>query len=107
MKCNGASEATRISRTYILNDHRIFVEVLARYLREAAHIEVVGTGLRGPKAYAEIAALQPHVVVTDPGPKLADIAPTIGQLRQAAPGAAIVVLTQSFDEEYPLAAQHV
>ena len=87
-------------RLYILNDNRIFVEVLARYLDQFPDLEVVGTGLRGPAAYHELELLQPEVVVVDPGPRLGDIEPTILRLRQALPGAAIVALSQPFDDEY-------
>ena len=88
-------------RLFILNDHPIFVEVLGRYLASQPDLRIVGIGLRGPQAYAEIAELQPDVVLVDPGPKLTDIAPTVAHLRDAAPSAGLLVLTLNFDEEYP------
>ncbi len=105
MTSNGANGHGRPCRIYVLNDHMIFVKALGHYLETYGDIEVVGTGVRGAQAYAEIARLQPSAVVVDPGPGLADIPLTISALRQAAPQAAIIALTQNFDEEYPAAAR--
>jgi DNA-binding NarL/FixJ family response regulator len=91
----------RTIRVFVLNDHYMFVQVLGHYLRDFKDIHVVGTGLRGPDAYANIAKLQPDIVVVDPGPRVSDIAPTTTRLREAAPDAAIIGLAQSYDEEYP------
>jgi DNA-binding NarL/FixJ family response regulator len=90
----------RICRLFVLNDNQIFVQVLGRFLDDYPDLEMVGSGIRGAAAYRHIAELQPDVIVVDPGPRVADIEPTIQSVRQAS-RAPIVALTQNYDEEYP------
>ena len=93
------------SRVYVLDDHRIFRDILLHYLKETEAIEVAGADRRGPDAYTAIAQLQPEVVVVDPGPRPEDIAPTVALLRLAAPRAAIIALSFSYDEDYAATAR--
>jgi two-component system nitrate/nitrite response regulator NarL len=95
------------SRVYVLDDHRIFVDILLHYLNETEGLEVVGAGPRGPQTYAQIAALAPDVVVVDPGPRLESIAPTLSEVRQAVPRAAVIALSFSYEEAYPAIARQV
>ena len=91
---------SRNCRLYILNDNRIFVQVLGQFLDTYPDFLVVGSGIRSAAAYAQIAELQPDVIVVDPGPRLTDIEPTIQRVREAS-CAPMVALTQNYDEEYP------
>jgi DNA-binding NarL/FixJ family response regulator len=93
------------SRVYVLDDHVIFRDILLHYLKETEVFEVVGADRRWPDAYAAIRRLQPEVVVVDPGPRPEDIAPTVALLRQAAPRAALIALSFSYDEDYAAAAR--
>ena len=94
------------ARVYLLDDHRIFLDVLRHYLRDVEGVSVVGAGRRGPEAYQQVRVLQPDVVVVDPGPQLEDIAVVVARLREAAPHAALIVLSLSYDDNYGAVAHH-
>ena len=93
------------SRVFLLDDHRVFRDSLYSYLQESDGLQVVGSDRRGPAAYTHIAALQPAVVVVDPGPRLEDVAPTLAQVRQAAPEAALIALSFCSDDDFAAAAR--
>ena len=105
MTAADSSAPSPVSRVYVLDDHRIFRDILLHYLKETETVEVIGAARRDPDAYTAIARLQPDVVVVDPGLRPEDIAPTVALLRQAAPRAALIALSFSDDEDYAAAAR--
>jgi len=85
------------ARTLIVDDHPLTREALARLL-SANDFEVVGQASSGAEAIELAATLVPELVVLDLTMPDMDGLQALPRLREAAPHAAIVVLTASEDD---------
>lgn len=87
------------TRVQIVDDHFLFAEALGAIIRDLPDYELVGLAVTGPQALSMAQATQPEVVLLDyhlPGYDAEVLAP---RLRQAAPGAKIVILTSDTTDD--------
>ena len=90
-------------RILIVDDHPLTRDALATLLGGNG-FDVVGVASGGAEAVARAAQLQPDVVLLDITMPEIDGLAALPQIREAAPGAEVVMLTASEDEENLLAA---
>jgi DNA-binding NarL/FixJ family response regulator len=90
-------------RILIVDDHPLTRDALATLLGGNG-FDVVGVASGGAEAVARASLLQPDVVLLDITMPEVDGLAALPQIREAAPGAEVVMLTASEDEENLLAA---
>ena len=90
-------------RILIVDDHPLTRDALSALLGGNG-FDVVGVASGGAEAVAQAALLQPDVVLLDITMPEIDGLAALPQIREAAPGAEVVMLTASEDEENLLAA---
>lgn len=87
-----------VTRVLLVDDHALFRKGVRALLSTMQDIEVIGEAQSGPEAIAACSNLTPDVVLLDlqmPGGGGLEAVPGI---RQAAPGAAILVVTMRADD---------
>ena len=92
-------------RTVLVDDHRVVQMALRSYLESFADVEVVGAASSGEEALARIGEWLPDVIVMDllmPGGM--DGIEATRRVREACPGARVVVLTAHTDDARVVAA---
>lgn len=89
-------------RLLVVDDHEMFVDLLARRLDEESEMEIVATAMSGADAVDRCRGVD--VVLCDYGLPDLDGVDVIHRLHDAAPGVQVVILTSSNDEEVLLAA---
>ena len=86
-------------RVLVVDDHRLFRRGLIALLAQEAGLQVVGEAADGGEALRRAIELRPDVILLDnhmPGVRGVDLLP---QLREALPGAHVLMLTVSEDEQ--------
>ena len=84
-------------RVLVVDDHAFMRDALAALLTTARDIAVVGRCANGAEAIAAVPALRPDVVLMDVSMPVLDGVETTRRLREAWPGARVVMLTASLD----------
>ena len=87
-------------RVFVLNDNKVFVDALHRFLSDEPGIRVIGTAAGLPQALLAAEDSRPEVVVIDPEPHDRLIGQAIRELRATLPNAAIIVLTLHQEEPH-------
>jgi len=88
------------SRVYLVDDHNVLRQGVAAMLDAEADIEVVGQAGDGVTALAEVARIQPAIVIVDlKMPGMSGLA-AIARLREVQPGLGIVVFTMYDNPAY-------
>lgn len=80
----------------VVDDHRIFAELLAETLGQAG-LEVLGTVTTAAEAVRLVGAVRPAVVVLDQNLPDADGTATVHELKRVAPGVRVLMLTSAVE----------
>jgi len=88
-------ERAAATRVLIADDHTLFVEALEAILAVEPRIEVVGRAKDGAQAVELAASLAPDVVLMDISMPVMDGIEATTRIREASPGARVLVLTGS------------
>jgi DNA-binding NarL/FixJ family response regulator len=91
-------------RVLLVDDHQMFVEGLARLLRDEPDIDVVGTANCCAVALKLAEALQPSVAILDYLLPDGDGVTTAGTVRTVSPGTAVLLLTALNDSRLVISA---
>ncbi len=89
----GKRNGYNMIRVLVVDDHRMFAESLVRILSDEQDIEIVGIAVSASDASAQVAMHDPDVCVLDYQLPDVDGVSAIMQLREAAPGVKVVMLT--------------
>lgn len=94
----GGSASSPETRTtvVVVDDHRVFAELLAESLAQAG-LEVLGTVSTAAEAVRLVGAVRPAVVVLDQNLPDADGTATVHDLKRAAPGVRVLMLTSAVE----------
>lgn len=87
-------------RALLVDDHRVVGDAIARLLREAPDVEVIGQATSGPEALHLVRRLSPSVVLMDIGLPGMDGVETTWALHRQFPAIPILVLTMFEQEAY-------
>ena len=90
-----AAERPEPARVLIVDDHRLFAEMLALALDISGSFEVVGHAANGRDAIEEAAWLRPDVVLMDLEMPVLDGIAATPRVLAAAPGSKVVVVSSS------------
>jgi len=91
-------------RVYLADDHELVRRGLLALLSTERELEVVGVGADGEEAVRQVAELRPDVILMDlQMPRKSGIE-AIAEIKEADPGARILVLTSFGDEDMVFAA---
>lgn len=77
-------------RVFILYGASLFAKGLERLLKENAEVEVVGVGMQGRRALAQIRELQPHVIIVEAEKGMPEPCWLVTRLLQEQPEARVV-----------------
>jgi DNA-binding NarL/FixJ family response regulator len=91
-------------RVVVADDHLLVRRGTCELLTETPDIAVVGEAANGQEAIAQVAALQPDVLVMDVSMPVMDGVTATRQLRSQYPGLGIVMLSAHGEEEFVLKA---
>jgi NarL family two-component system response regulator LiaR len=89
----------RVVRVLVADDQRLFAEGVMRLLESNERIEVVGHARNGEEAVRLAKSLRPDLVLMDIGMPGMDGIEATRQIRREVPGAAVLMLTASEQQE--------
>ena len=94
-----AAQPRRRIRVLIADDHRLFAEALEAILASDGRIQIVGHAHDGREALDLALELEPDVVLMDISMPLMDGVEATRRIREAKPGACVLMLTGSNSSE--------
>lgn len=77
-------------RVFILYKYLLFARGLEQLLKEEAEVEIVGVGMRGRRALAEIRVLQPDVIIVEVGKGMPEPCLLVARLLREQPQARVI-----------------
>jgi DNA-binding NarL/FixJ family response regulator len=89
----GAALSTQRMRVLIVDDHRMFSELLMAGLSQDERLEVVGIAETGQEAVDLVAQLEPHIVLMDLAMPVMDGLEATRRISKVAPRTRVLVLT--------------
>jgi two-component system response regulator NreC len=89
-------------RVLIVDDHAVVREGICSLLARRKDLEVVGQAAEGKQALAQVAVLQPDVVLMDISMPGMNGLEATQEIRKSFPGTRVLVLTQHENKEYVL-----
>jgi DNA-binding NarL/FixJ family response regulator len=90
---SGSKRSSDRVRVLIVDDHRLFGELLMAGLSEDDRLEIVGIAATGQEAIDLVAQLEPHIVLMDLAMPVMDGLEATRRIAKAAPRTQVLVLT--------------
>lgn len=91
-------------KVLLADDHPAFLEGLKRYLGDQGGLEVVGEARDGEEAVNLVRDLQPDVAIIDISMPVVNGIEAAGQIKEAFPDIAVLILSAYYDEPYVISA---